>query len=69
MNAESKRDDADHCAGEDKMAADVVKLCTSLRQVCAHDQDLSPRDQDEDLENRSRDQDMPRDLLSLAGRD
>jgi len=34
MNAESDRVDADQCAGEGKMAAGVVKLCTSLRLVC-----------------------------------
>jgi len=33
MNAESKRVDADQCAGEGKMAADVVELSTSLRRV------------------------------------
>jgi len=30
MNVESERVDADQCAGEGKMAADVVELCTSV---------------------------------------
>jgi len=34
MNGESERVDADQCAGEGKMAASVVDLCTSLRWVC-----------------------------------
>jgi len=34
MNAESERVDAEQCAGEGKMAAGVVELCTSLRRVC-----------------------------------
>jgi len=33
MNAESERVDADQCAGEGKMTAGVVKLCTSLQRV------------------------------------
>jgi len=33
MNAESERVDADQCAGDGKMAAGVVELCTSLRRV------------------------------------
>jgi len=33
-NTESKRVDADQCAGEGKMAAGVIELCTSLRWVC-----------------------------------
>jgi len=31
MNAEREQVDADQCAGEGKMAACVVELCTSLR--------------------------------------
>jgi len=34
MNAESERVDADQCAGDGKMAAGVVELCTSLLRVC-----------------------------------
>jgi len=34
MNAEIELVDADQCAGEGKMAAGVVELCTSLRRVC-----------------------------------